>query len=117
MRLVLIRSCRHFRHDAFDEQQNSVRRQRRVTIPQDEAAALVVPVVNNAFENNRIGDGWNCLEEVTRQEACPVGNALAPTDATGATALLKAADSAMYSGKQQGKDRVVRASSLQQEGS
>ena len=35
-------------------------------------------VVNYALENNCIGDGWNCLEEVTRQKARPVGNALAP---------------------------------------
>ncbi len=37
-----------------------------------------------------------------------VGYALAPTDADEAVSLLKAADAAMYGGKDQGKDRLVR---------
>lgn len=37
-----------------------------------------------------------------------IGYALAPTDATDASALLKAADAAMYAGKQEGKHRLVR---------
>ncbi len=37
-----------------------------------------------------------------------LGYALAPTDARDASALLKAADAAMYAGKQEGKDRLVR---------
>lgn len=47
-----------------------------------------------------------------KQHTCGVratiGYALAPTDASDVNALLKAADSAMYAGKQEGKDRLVR---------
>jgi diguanylate cyclase (GGDEF)-like protein len=46
------------------------------------------------------------------QQACSVsatiGYALAPVDAKDASTLLKAADAAMYTGKQEGKDRVLR---------
>jgi diguanylate cyclase (GGDEF)-like protein len=38
-----------------------------------------------------------------------VGYALAPADASDAGSLLKAADAAMYAGKQEGKDRLVRS--------
>ena len=38
-----------------------------------------------------------------------IGYAMAPADAIDGGALLKAADAAMYAGKQQGKDRLVRA--------
>jgi diguanylate cyclase (GGDEF)-like protein len=37
-----------------------------------------------------------------------IGYALAPMDAPDASTLLKAADAAMYQGKQEGKDRLVR---------
>jgi diguanylate cyclase (GGDEF)-like protein len=37
-----------------------------------------------------------------------IGYALAPADASDATTLLKAADAAMYTGKQEGKDRLLR---------
>ena len=37
-----------------------------------------------------------------------IGYALAPADAADASALLKAADAAMYTGKQEGKDRLLR---------
>jgi len=37
-----------------------------------------------------------------------IGYALAPVDANDAGSLLKAADAAMYAGKQEGKDRLVR---------
>jgi diguanylate cyclase (GGDEF)-like protein len=43
-----------------------------------------------------------------RNVTATIGYALAPTDATDANALLKAADAAMYAGKQAGKDRLVR---------
>jgi diguanylate cyclase (GGDEF)-like protein len=38
-----------------------------------------------------------------------IGYALAPLDATRADTLMKAADAAMYKGKQEGKDRLTRA--------
>jgi diguanylate cyclase len=50
------------------------------------------------------------ISSITCSVRATIGYGLAPIDATGATALLKAADAAMYSGKQQGKDRVVQAS-------
>ena len=47
-----------------------------------------------------------------KQHGCRVsatiGYALAPMDASDAKTLLKAADAAMYAGKQEGKDRLVR---------
>jgi diguanylate cyclase (GGDEF)-like protein len=50
---------------------------------------------------------------VLTQDCCnvtaTVGYALAPTDSADANALLKAADAAMYAGKQAGKDRLERA--------
>jgi diguanylate cyclase (GGDEF)-like protein len=41
-----------------------------------------------------------------------IGFAIAPHDARNALGLLKAADAAMYAGKQQGKNRIVRALTL-----
>jgi diguanylate cyclase (GGDEF)-like protein len=49
------------------------------------------------------------LEERTCNVTATIGCALAPTDTNDAGALLKAADAAMYAGKQDGKDRMVRA--------
>jgi diguanylate cyclase len=46
---------------------------------------------------------YSCLVSAT------IGYALAPVDGTDPVALLKAADAAMYAGKQEGKDRLVRA--------
>jgi diguanylate cyclase (GGDEF)-like protein len=48
------------------------------------------------------------LDENTCLVTATIGYALAPLDATDAGALLKAADAAMYAGKQEGKDRLVR---------
>jgi diguanylate cyclase (GGDEF)-like protein len=47
-------------------------------------------------------DGSACRVSAT------IGYALAPSDATVANALIKAADSAMYAGKERGKDRLLR---------
>jgi diguanylate cyclase (GGDEF)-like protein len=49
------------------------------------------------------------LDERTCAVSVTIGCALAPTDTSDAGALLKAADAAMYTGKQDGKDRLVRA--------
>jgi diguanylate cyclase (GGDEF)-like protein len=49
------------------------------------------------------------LDQQSCSVSATIGYALAPTDATDARALLKAADAAMYAGKQEGKDRLVRA--------
>jgi diguanylate cyclase len=48
------------------------------------------------------------LGKRTCNVSATIGYALAPGDATDASALLKAADAAMYAGKQEGKDRLVR---------
>ena len=48
------------------------------------------------------------LDEQTCSVTATIGYALAPTDTSDAGALLKAADAAMYAGKQVGKDRLVR---------
>jgi diguanylate cyclase (GGDEF)-like protein len=48
------------------------------------------------------------LSQHTCSVGATIGYALAPTDASDARALLKAADSAMYVGKQEGKDRLAR---------
>jgi diguanylate cyclase (GGDEF)-like protein len=49
------------------------------------------------------------LERQTCKVSATIGYALAPTDAQDAQELMKAADAAMYAGKEQGKDRLVRA--------
>jgi diguanylate cyclase (GGDEF)-like protein len=48
------------------------------------------------------------IDEKQCSVGATIGYALAPTDAESAGALLKAADAAMYAGKQEGKDRLVR---------
>ena len=48
------------------------------------------------------------LGQHTCNVTATIGYALAPVDANDASSLLKAADAAMYSGKQEGKDRLVR---------
>ncbi len=48
------------------------------------------------------------LDEHSCGVSATIGYVLAPTDASDANALLKAADAAMYAGKQEGKDRLVR---------
>jgi diguanylate cyclase (GGDEF)-like protein len=48
------------------------------------------------------------LKQHTCSVRATIGYAMAPTDATDARALIKAADAAMYTGKQEGKDRVLR---------
>jgi diguanylate cyclase (GGDEF)-like protein len=48
------------------------------------------------------------LEEHSCNVSATIGYALAPTDASDSGVLLKAADAAMYAGKQEGKDRLVR---------
>jgi diguanylate cyclase (GGDEF)-like protein len=48
------------------------------------------------------------LDEHTCSLSATIGYALAPMDASEPNALLKAADSSMYAGKQEGKDRLVR---------
>jgi diguanylate cyclase (GGDEF)-like protein len=55
-----------------------------------------------AFESPFSVSSTSCSVRAT------VGYALAPSDGTDAATLLKAADEAMYSGKQAGKNRVVR---------
>ena len=50
------------------------------------------------------------LKQKTCRVSATVGYAIAPNDAYRAEALVKAADAAMYAGKQEGKDRLVRAS-------
>ncbi len=52
------------------------------------------------------------VDSVTCSVHATIGYALAPGDAGDPAELLKAADAAMYSGKQEGKDRVVRAQAM-----
>jgi diguanylate cyclase (GGDEF)-like protein len=51
------------------------------------------------------------LGENTCRVSATIGYALAPVDAPDASTSLKAADAAMYAGKQDGKDRLVRVGS------
>jgi diguanylate cyclase (GGDEF)-like protein len=48
------------------------------------------------------------LDEQVCSVTATIGYALSPTDTTDGGALLKAADAAMYAGKQVGKDRLIR---------
>jgi diguanylate cyclase (GGDEF)-like protein len=49
------------------------------------------------------------LHQITVSVSATIGYAMAPQNAIDSGALLKAADHAMYTGKQDGKDRLVRA--------
>src|SRR5258705_12535125 len=43
-------------------------------IPQNDATALVVPIVNHAFQDDGVRSGWNRLKEIACEEASTVGD-------------------------------------------
>ena len=55
------------RHDPFDENNSSVRSEGAGTVGKDFDALLVIPVVNNGFEDVKVGFG-HVLEEVARDD-------------------------------------------------
>jgi len=69
----------------------------------DELARDLGHKVLEAFRSPFAFSAHTCAVRAT------IGYALAPADGSNAESLLKAADTAMYAGKQQGKFRLVRA--------
>ena len=69
-----------FRHHPLHQQQSPVFWKGFATISQDHAAALIVPVVNNALEDDGIGDGRNCFKEVAGKKRRTISNSHALED-------------------------------------
>jgi diguanylate cyclase len=72
-------------------------------LPDDQQARELGAKLLDAFRTPFVVGTHRCTVRAT------IGYALAPKDGDSATALLKAADAAMYTGKQAGKDRLVPA--------
>jgi diguanylate cyclase (GGDEF)-like protein len=116
-----------FGHDVGDELLRVVAQRLRTSMRSDDAIArlggdeFVVVAERLSTETQAEELGLKLLEAfrapfALKEHTCSVratiGYALAPTDADDAVALLKAADAAMYAGKQAGKDRLVRLSAI-----
>jgi diguanylate cyclase (GGDEF)-like protein len=116
-----------FGHDVGDELLRVVAQRLRTSMRSDDAIARLggdeFVVVAGGLSTETLAEelGLKLLEAfrapfALKEHTCGVratiGYALAPTDADDAVALLKAADAAMYAGKQAGKDRLVRLSAI-----
>ena len=112
-----------FGHDAGDELLRTVALRLRGSVRADDAVARVggdefVVMAEGLGSEALAADLGHKLLEAFRSPfafgnerysvRATIGYVLAPTDAGDANALLKAADKAMYAGKQQGKNRLVR---------
>jgi diguanylate cyclase (GGDEF)-like protein len=112
-----------FGHDVGDELLRMVAQRLRVSMRAGDAVArlggdeFVVMAEGLTHEAQALDLGRKVLdafrvpftlEQQTCSMSATIGYALAPRDASDANTLLKAADSAMYTGKQEGKDRLVR---------
>src|SRR6266850_866560 len=65
---VLIVAPKHGRHQPLDQQQRSGLRNRAPAILQDRATTLIVPIVNDALENDAVGNGRHGFEKISRSE-------------------------------------------------
>jgi hypothetical protein len=73
--LTVLEICRgKFRHYPLDQYQLAARRKRIPTLAQDDPALFVIPVVDDAFHQNRVGAASDSFEEVARDEPAAVGN-------------------------------------------
>lgn len=112
-----------FGHDAGDELLRVVAQRLRASVRAGDAVARLggdeFVVMADGLSNETLAHELGLkllgafrspfgLDQITCRVSATVGYALAPTDAGDAGVLLKAADAAMYAGKQDGKDRLVR---------
>ena len=112
-----------FGHDVGDELLRVVAQRLRASVRAGDAVArlggdefiVMAHGLSDASQARELGDKLLAafrapfkLDEQTCSVTATIGYALAPTDTSDAGALLKAADAAMYAGKQVGKDRLVR---------
>jgi diguanylate cyclase (GGDEF)-like protein len=80
----------------------------------DEFVVMAEGLTNEAQAvdlGNKLLDAFRtpfALDQHSCAVSATIGYALAPADASGADALLKAADAGMYAGKNEGKDRLLR---------
>src|SRR5260221_220264 len=74
MRPVLIADARRFRHQSFHQQKFPILWQGLVAIPQNDAAALVIPIVNHTFQDDGVRPGRNRLKEIAGEESSTVGD-------------------------------------------
>jgi diguanylate cyclase (GGDEF)-like protein len=113
-----------FGHDVGDELLRVAAQRLRSSVRSGDAVARLggdeFVVMADGLSNQELArelglkllDGFRApfaLGEHTCNVSATVGYALAPADANDASSLLKAANAAMYAGKQEGKDRLVRA--------
>jgi len=112
-----------FGHDAGDELLRAAAQRLRATVRAgdgvarlggDEFVVMAVGLTNEAQAQElgaKLLDRFRApfgINQRTCSVSATIGYALAPTDASAAAELVKAADAAMYKGKQEGKDRLVR---------
>src|SRR5260370_11203225 len=71
---VLFADAGRFRHQSFHQQECPIPWQGLPTIPQNDATALIVPIVNHAFQDDGVRPGWNRLKEIACEEASTVGD-------------------------------------------
>ena len=69
--------ARRFRHQSFHQQQCPIFGKGLAAIPQNDATALVVPIVDHAFQDDGVRPGWNRLKEIAGEEAGTVGDSQA----------------------------------------
>ena len=64
-----------FGHHSFHQQQRSIFRQGAMAVLEDHRTAFIVPIVNDAFEDDGVSELWNGLEEIASRETRAVTDA------------------------------------------
>ena len=72
---VLGAGAGRFGHHAFHQQQRSIFRQGATAVLEDHRTAFIVPIVNDALEDDGVSEVWNGLEEIARRETRAVTDA------------------------------------------
>ena len=71
-----------FGHHSFHQQQRSIFRQGAMAVLENHRTAFIVPIVNDAFEDDGVSEVWNGLEEIASRETRAVTDA-SPFQMTG----------------------------------
>src|SRR4030088_665507 len=79
---VLVAGAGRFGHHSFHQQQRSIFRQGATAVLEDHRTAFIVPIVNDALEDDGVSEVWNGLEEIAGDEICPITDA-SPFQMTG----------------------------------